>query len=172
MYNQPLIFTKEYLESLILSQPRSCLVLSTLLRTGKYNPLLADLFRFHINKSNEQGYVGIYLDEKQENLGYLSGRILATLELIKSLSENREPLRIDYRQFSISPILMLPRLLMIVKKHIYTVPNLRKQIFLKNLIDSLLEKAKAKVGTKKISHRQRAGNVRHRLQTSARVLCC
>ena len=71
------------------------------------------------------------------------------MELIKNLSENREPLRIDYRQFSISPILMLPRLLMIVKKYIYTVPNLRKQIFLKNLIDSLLEKAKAKVGTKK-----------------------
>ncbi len=146
---QSLQFTKEYLESLILSKPLSPIVLSTLLKPGKYDPILADLFRFHINKSNEHGYVGIYIDEKQENLGYLSGRILATMELIKSLSQSTEPLRIDYARFSVSSIPMLPKLSMIVKKYIYTVPNLGKQMFLKSLIDSLIEMAKANVGTKK-----------------------
>ncbi|MFR9607662.1 MAG: type I-C CRISPR-associated protein Cas8c/Csd1 [Rikenellaceae bacterium] len=142
MYNQPLQFTKEYLESLIISQPLSRLVLSTLLKQGKYDPLLSELFRFHINKINEHGYVGIYLDDKIKNIGYLSGRILSTIEYIVSLSENREPLRLSYSRFSASPIPMLLKLSAIVKRYIYTVPNLGRQMYLKNLLDTLLDAAK------------------------------
>ncbi|MFR9543868.1 MAG: type I-C CRISPR-associated protein Cas8c/Csd1 [Rikenellaceae bacterium] len=149
IHYQPLQFVKELLESLLVSKPLSKVVMSTLLRRGKYNPLLADLFRFHINKTNRYGYVGIYLDEKIDNIGYISGRILATMEYIASLSENREPLRLDYARFSTSPMLMFPKLDMIAKKYIYTVPQLGRQIYLKNLLDSLLDKAKDYQSTKR-----------------------
>lgn len=149
LYNQSLQFTKEYLESLILSQPLTHLVLSTLLRQGGYNPLLADLLRFHINKTNSYGYVGIYLDEKINNIGYLSGRIFATIEYIASLSENKEPLRLSYARFSVSPISMLLKLPSIGKKYIYTVHHLGRQMHLKNLLDTLLDKAKVHISPKR-----------------------
>ncbi|MFR9543185.1 MAG: type I-C CRISPR-associated protein Cas8c/Csd1 [Rikenellaceae bacterium] len=147
--NQSLQFTKEYLESLILSKPLSRLVLASLLKQNMYDSTLADLFRFHINKTNRYRYVGIYLDEKIDNIGYTSGRILATMEYIANLSENREPLRLNYARFSTSPAPMLPKLAMIAKKYIYTVPQLGRQIYLKNLLDSLLDKAKDYQSTKR-----------------------
>ncbi len=149
MHNQSLQFTKDYLESLIMSKPLSRLVLSTLLKSGRYDPLLADLCRFHINKTNRYGYVGIYLDEKIDNIGYISGRLLATVEYIASLSEHREPLRLSYTRFSASPTPMFPKLSMIAKKYIYTVPHLGRQIYLKNQLDLLLEitQERMKVGT-------------------------
>lgn len=77
------------------------------------------------------------------------GRILATMEYIKELSENKEPLRLDYDRFSVAPIPMLPRLSLIAKRYVYTVPILGRQMYLKSLIDSLIEMTKANVGTKK-----------------------
>lgn len=149
IHYQPLQFVKELLESLIISKSLSRLVLSTLLKSSKYNPLLADLFRFHINKTNRYDYVGIYLDEKIDNIGYLSGRILATMEYISSLSENREPLRLNYARFSASPVPMFPKIAIIAKKYIYTVPQLGRQMYIKGLLDSLLEKVKGYSSTKR-----------------------
>ncbi len=125
------------------------LMLETILKLGKYDSLRTNLLRYHINKLACYGYVGIYLDEKIDNIGYISGRILATMEYIKSLSENREPLRLDYSRFSVSPMATFAKLSTTAKKYIYTVPQLGKQMYLKSLLDSLLDKTKDYQSTKR-----------------------
>lgn len=100
MRNQSTHFTKYFLESILLSKPLSNTVLSEILQQDNKSNLVADLLRYHINKTKEFGQIGIYLDNNIQTVSYLSGRLFATLEQIVKLSDNREPLTISYSRFA------------------------------------------------------------------------
>lgn len=149
-------FVIEFFESVVLRKPLSDYTLTVLLGFGTHGHLLARMFRLHLILRDRKNYIGICLDEDNDNINYLYGRLYAVINQALSLSENKTDLHLRYSHFSVSPSLILDKIPAIIKGYIYTIPTLSSQIELKTLLNELVSKVKNKKSSTRLSYDEQA----------------